>query len=138
MKKQLLLVEDDKNFSSVIRRLRADVDALFLGDAELVVLQSFEMMTHLMATGHVVICVLDLTLPDSPQAQTIDWIRREAHAFPCPIYVLTGDERIEVRRECIFAGVSGFALKRHVIESPSFFFASLYNAYLTGLDKNGS
>ncbi len=138
MKRQILLVEDDKNFSSVVRRLRTDVDALFLGDAELVVLQSFEMMTHVMATGHVMLVVLDLTLPDSPQSQTIDFIRKEAHVFPCPIYVLTGDERIEVRRECIFAGAAGFALKRHVIESPSFFFASLYNAYLTGLDTNGS
>ncbi len=138
MKRQILLVEDDKNFSGLIRELRKNVDTLFLGNAELVALQSFEMMRHVVGAGHVIMCVLDLTLPDSPQATTMDWIRKEAHTFPCPIYIITGDERIEVRRECIFAGATGFAIKRHVIESPNFFFASLYNAYLTGLDTHGS
>lgn len=138
MKRQILLVEDEKDFSGIVRELRKNVDALFLGDAELVVLQSFEMMKHVISSGNVILCVVDLTLPDSPQEQTIDFIRKEAHVFPAPIFVLTGDERIEVRRECLFAGATGFALKKHVIESPNFFFASLYNAYLIGLDKNGS
>lgn len=138
MKRQILLVEDERDFSGIVRELRKNVDALFLGDAELVVLQSFEMMKHVITSGHVILCVVDLTLPDSPQEQTIDFIRKEAHVFPAPIFVLTGDERIEVRRECLFAGATGFALKKHVIESPNFFFASLYNAYLIGLDKNGS
>lgn len=134
MKKSIVLVEDDKNFSGLVRDLRKNVDLLFLGDAELVVLQSLEMLKHVVSSTHVVLAVLDLALPDSPQAETINFIRREAHTFPAPIFILTGDERIEVRRECLFSGAVGFALKKHIIESPNFFFADLYNAYLVGLD----
>jgi len=133
-KQQILFVEDEADFSGLVRDLRKTVDALFLGDAELVVLQSMEMMKHVLATNHVVLVVMDLSLPDSPQEHTIELIARD-HAKMPPIVVLTGDERIEVRRQCLFAGAAGVATKRHVIESPNFFFAYLYNIFLLTLGK---
>lgn len=137
MKRQILLVEDEKEFSGLIREMRKTVDALFLGDAELVVLQTLEMMKHVLTTGQVILVIMDLTLPDSPQEQTINFIAKEAHVMPIPVMVLTGDERLEIRRQCMFSGAAGFALKKHVIESPNSFFAYAYNTYLIGLGKNG-
>jgi DNA-binding NarL/FixJ family response regulator len=132
VKQRILFVEDEVEFAGVVKDLRKTVDALFLKDAELVVLQSLEMMKHVLKTNNVILIVMDLTLPDSKQEQSIELIAKESMTMP-PIVVLTGDERIDVRRQCIFAGASGFALKRHVIESPNFFFSYLYNTYLIGL-----
>lgn len=136
MKQRILLVEDEVDFSGIVREMRKKVDALFLGDAELVVLQSLDMMKHVLTTSNVILVVMDLTLPDSPQDQTIELIKRESHTMP-PIIVLTGDERLAIRRECMFSGAAAFVLKRHVIESPNFFFATLYNTYLIGLGHDG-
>lgn len=127
--KTLLLLEDESNFVEVIQKLRTTVDKLFCGTAELVVIQTLDMAKHVLASKDVSLVVMDLTLPDSVQPDTIDFIAKNHRDWP-PIFVITGDERIEVRRECLFAGASGFAIKKHVVESPNFFFASLLNMYL--------
>lgn len=137
MKHRIVLVEDEADFVGIVRDLRKNVDALFMGDAELVVLQSMDMLKHVLSTNGVSLIVMDLSLPDSPQINTIELIANDSGTMP-PIVVLTGDERIEIRRQCLFAGAAGFALKRHVIESPNFFFSYLYNTYLIGLGKHGT
>lgn len=131
-KKRICLVEDEKDFADIVKRLRADVNTLFMGDCELLHLQSLAMLKHVLTMDLVVLVVLDLTLPDSSQEASMAMIAREHREFP-PIYVLTGDERMEVRDRCLLHGAAGFALKKHVIESPNFFFAELYNCYLKGL-----
>lgn len=127
--RHLLFIEDEKNFSDLIKKVRQDVEAAFCGTAQLVVVKELAMARSILATQDVALVIFDLTLPDSRQEDSIDFIRHNHEHWP-PIYVLTGDERIEVRRECLFAGAAGFAIKRHVLESPNFFFASLLNMYL--------
>jgi len=138
MKKQIVMVEDDKGFAGLVRDFRKNVDAMFLGDAELVVLQGLEMLKHVLTSGHVILVLLDLTLPDSPPENTINFIAREAHTLNVPIIVITGDEKLDTRRQCIFSGAAGFVLKKHAVESPNSFFAYCYNTYLIGLGRNGS
>lgn len=127
--KTLLFLEDESSFSDMIKTVRKNVDGCFCGTAQLVVVTTLEMGKRILATHDVALVILDLTLVDSRQEDSIDFIRHNHEHWP-PIYVLTGDERIEVRRECLFAGAAGFAIKRHVLESPNFFFASLLNMYL--------
>lgn len=126
------MVEDDPAYAGLIKRFHEETPKLFCGEAELVTLQSLSMMRHVVAVNEVSLIILDLTLPDSKQVDTIEMIGRERSTLP-PIYVISGDERIEVRRDCIAMGAVGFASKKHVIESPNFFFASVYNEYLKRL-----
>lgn len=126
---QLLLVEDDTEYAGVVKQFYEEVPKLFGGGAEFIVLQTLAMMRHVLATNTVELIILDLTLPDSIQAKTIEFVGRERSSLP-PIYVLTGDERLEVRQQCIAVGAVGFAIKKHVIESPNFFFACIFNEVL--------
>lgn len=113
------------------------MDAVFCGDMQLVTLQTMEMARHVLTTGNVALVLMDLSLPDSPQKTTIELIVKEHGQWP-PIYVLTGDERIEIRNECLFGGAAGFALKKHAVESPNQFFAGLYNCYIRFLRDHGN
>lgn len=117
----------------MLKRFHEVVDAQLFGDAELIVIQTLSMLQHLLATNGISIIVMDLTLADSKQSETVEWVGRERAHLP-PVYAITGDERMEVRQQCIAVGFCGFALKRHVNESPNFFFSSLLNEYLRRLD----
>ncbi len=125
----LLFIEDQTTFIQLVKDLRDKVDKLFCGTAEIVTIQTLGMAKSVLATRDVSLVILDLSLPDSPQPDTIDFIAQNHRHWP-PIFVITGDERIEVRRECLFAGASGFAIKKHVVESTNFFFANLLNMHL--------
>jgi len=129
MSSLILLVEDDPGFTIVLRRLRENVDGAFCGTAELQIVGTLEQAKHVVMTRDVSLVILDLTLPDSRQIDTICFIEEHRHIWP-PIIAVTGDERIEVRRDCLFAGASGFVLKQHIVESPNFFFATVLNSYL--------
>lgn len=117
----------------MIKRFHEAVDAHLFGDAELIVIQTLSMLKHLLATNGVSIIVADLTLSDSKLTETIEWVGKERANIP-PVYAITGDERMEVRQQCIAMGFCGFALKKHVNESPNFFFSSLLNEYLRRLE----
>lgn len=134
--KKLLFVEDESDFSGLVTRLREEVPKMFCGELELIVLRELGMAKHVLSTNNVALVVLDLTLPDSMQVDTIRWVAETHRQWP--IYVLTGDERIEVRRECLYAGAVGFALKKHVLQSPNFFFAELYNAHVVHARDHGN
>lgn len=137
MKQSILFIEDDRLFAGIISEMRQFVDAVFCGDMQLVTLQTLAMAKHVIATGNVALVIMDLTLPDSTQKDTVALIANEHGTWP-PIYVLTGDERIEVRKECLLGGAAGFALKKHAIESPNQFFAGLYNTYIRHLREHGN
>lgn len=130
--KRLILIEDDPNFADIVSQLYREVPKLMGGEAELISLQTLSMMRHVLATNSVQLIILDLTLPDSMQEDTIEMIGRERKTLP-PVFVITGDERIETRHKCIGMGAAGFALKKHIVDSPNFFFASVYNEYLKHL-----
>ncbi len=129
MSKSILFLEDDKIFAELMGELRAFVDKVFCGEMKLISLRTMEMAKHVLATNQVALIIMDLTLPEL--------ILREHGQLP-PIYVLTGDERIEVRRECLFGGAAGFVLKKHAVESPNQFFAGLYNTYIRHLRDHGN
>lgn len=133
MKRRIILVEDCPEYAGLIRRFHEEIDKQLFGDAELIVITTLGMLKHLLATNNVSIIVADLTLPDSTQQQTIEWVGKERSAMP-PVYAITGDERMEVRQQCIAMGFCGFALKKHANESPNFFFSSLLNEYLRRLE----
>lgn len=135
MKLKLLFLEDEPNFSYIVTRLRDEVPSMFCGELELIVLRELGMGKHVLATNHVALIIADLGLPDSSQAETINWIA-ETHS-KWPIYAITGDERLEVRDKCILAGAVGFALKKHILQSPNFFFADLYNAHVIHSRNHG-
>lgn len=130
--KRICFVEDDPNYADIVARFYKEVPKLFGGGAELIALQTISMLRHVLATNSVQLIILDLTLPDSMQEDTIEMIGRERKTLP-PVFVLTGDHRIEVRQQCIAMGAVGVAIKEHVIESPNFFFATVYNEYLKAL-----
>lgn len=132
MKSHFVVVEDDVNFSSMVKTFFEEVPKIFKGEADLVVLQTRTMLERLIATNGVSLIVLDLTLSDSGQAETIEWVVAHSLTIP-PVIAMSGDERIEVRDKCILSGFAGFATKKHIIESPNFFFAECYNAHLKGL-----
>lgn len=136
MKHRLVMVEDDPLFGEVIKRFYEEIPKLFQSDGELIVLQTLGMLKHVLATGVVELVILDLTLPDSTQAETVEMIFQDAHKMP-PIMAITGDERIELRDKCLMAGVAAFALKKHCIESPNYFFANCYDARVKGLHAAG-
>ncbi len=136
MTKRLLFVEDQPEFSDLIIKLREEVDSIFCGELELVVLRELGMAKHVLDTNNVGLVILDLSLPDSRQSETVEWIAEVHHKFP--IFVLTGDERFDLRKQCLFAGAAGFAIKRHAIQSPHFFFAELFNARLQFLIAHGN
>lgn len=133
MKRRIVVVEDDPLYGPMLKRFHEEVDKKLFGDAELIVIQTLSMLKHLLATSGVSIVVMDLTLGDSKQTETIEWVGQERAHLP-PIYAITGDERMEVRKDCLSVGFCGFALKIHVNESPNFFFSSLLNEYLRRLD----
>lgn len=126
--RRIVFVEDQPEYAEIIKRLHKDAPSLFCGEAELITVQTLSMLRHVLAANEVSLVILDLTLPDSHQKETVEFIGRERNNLP-PIFVLTGDERIEVRQQCISMGAVGFAAKKHVVESPNFFFATLYNEY---------
>lgn len=130
--RRLILVEDDPAYAGLIKRFHEEAPKLYQGEAELITLQSLSMLRHVLATNNVSLVIMDLSLPDSHQSQTIEMVGQERKTLP-PVYAITGDERIEVRRECIAMGFVGFALKQHVVQSPNFFFASIYNEFLKRL-----
>lgn len=132
MKTHVLLAEDDPTFAGVVKQFYEEVPKAFKGEADLIVVQELAMMQRVLSTNGVSMIVLDLTLPDSLQAQTIEWIAGHAGKVP-PIMVITGDERIEVRDKCLLAGAKGFALKQHIVKSANFFFADCYNLHVLSL-----
>lgn len=133
MKRRIVVCEDDILYGPLIKRMHEEVDKKLFGDAELIVIQTLSMLKHLLASNGVSLVVLDLTLTDSNQVETVEWVGREHSTLP-PVYAITGDERMEIRKDCLAMGFCGFALKRHVNESPNFFFSSLLNEYLRRLD----
>lgn len=137
MSSKILFVEDEKDFSDLIVRCREYVDVVYCGEMQLIVLQSLGMAKHVIATNGVSLIILDLTMPDSPQKDTIEWIISEHNHLP-PIYAVTGDEKLATRNACIDAGVYGFVLKKHIIESPNFFFSNLYNTHRKYLRDHGA
>lgn len=136
MTKRLIFLEDQPEFSDIVVSLRKEVSTLFCGDNELIVLRELGMAKHVLDTNHILLVIADLTLPDSRQPDTINWIA-EVHR-KWPIFAITGDERMEVRDKCLLAGAAGFAIKKHVIESPNFFFAELYNAHVIHTRDHGN
>lgn len=133
MKRRIVVCEDDPDYGPLLRRMHEAVDGHLFGDAELIVIQTLSMLKHLLDSNGVSIVVMDLTLTDSMQDETIEWVGRE-HANIPPVYAITGDERMQVRKDCLSMGFCGFSLKKHVNESPNFFFSSLLNEYLRRLD----
>lgn len=133
MKRRIVVCEDDPFYGPMLKSFHEEVDKKLFGDAELIVIQTRSMLAHLLASNGVSIVVMDLTLTDSKQVETIEWVGKERANLP-PVYAITGDERMEVREQCIAMGFCGFALKIHVNESPNFFFSSLLNEYLRRLE----
>jgi len=132
MNRRIIFVEDEKDFTEVVRRLQATVDKKLFGDTELLILQSLAMLKHVLETSEALMIILDLTLPDSSNEHTMEVLAREHHLWP-PVFVLTGDERLETRDKCLSYGAVGFAIKRQVLESPNFFFSYLYNEHVKRL-----
>lgn len=126
------MVEDDPAFADLVKRLHDEVPKMFTSTTELIVLQTLDMLKHVLATNGVELIILDLTLPDSGQEKTIEMLFHEAEKWP-PVVVLCGDERLEVRDKCLMAGAASFVLKKHAIESRNFFFGCCYNARVKGL-----
>jgi len=131
--KRIVMVEDDPTYADLVRQFHKEVPKLLGGEAELITIQTISMLRHLLAVNGVQLIILDLTLPDSMQKDTIELIGTERKKWP-PIYVISGDERIEIREKCLAMGAVGFALKQHVISSPGFFFACVYNEYIKSLE----
>lgn len=132
MKNHIVICEDEPNFAGILKQFYEDIPKLFKEDTDLIVVQTLAMMERVISTNHISLIVLDLALPDSPQAKTIEWVVRLGKTSPA-IMVMTGDERIEVRDKCLLAGAAGFALKQHIVASPNFFFAECYNLHLRSL-----
>lgn len=135
--KRIIFVEDESVFVDLIFEFRKTVDRLFCGEAEILTLQSAGMLKHTLVTNGVELIILDLSLPDSSREETIEMIINE-HANMPPILVLTGDERISTRRECLLGGAAGFVMKKHALESPNFFFAECYNIILARHRDHGN
>lgn len=133
--KRIIVAEDDPACADMLKRLHKEAPRLLCGEAELVVLQSRSMLERILSVSDVSLVVLDLTLPDSGQVETMEWVGKNREHLP-PVYAITGDERMEVRHQCIAMGFVGFALKQHVFQSPNFFFASVYNEYLKRLEHH--
>lgn len=77
--------------------------------------------------GHVIdLILLDLVLLDSNEGETIKFVEKEHENLP-PIVIITGSDVLTIRQQCLSAGACGFALKRHLFNSPNFFFSELYN-----------
>lgn len=132
-KHRIVVVEDDPLYGPMLKRFHEEVDAQLFGDAELIVIQTLSMLQHLLATNRIAIIVMDLTVADSVKNDTVEWVGMERASLP-PVYAITGDETMQTRKDCLAAGFCGFALKRHVNESPNFFFSSLLNEYLRRCD----
>jgi DNA-binding NarL/FixJ family response regulator len=132
MKHRIVVCEDDPLYGPMIKRFHEEVDAMLFGDAELIVIQTLSMLQHLLATNGVSIIVMDLTLSDSRKEDTIEWVGSERAHLP-PVYAITGDETMQTREKCLSMGFCGFALKKHVNESPNFFFSSLLNEHIMRL-----
>lgn len=128
-KRRIVVVEDDPLYGPMLKRFHEEIDKGVFDNAELIVIQTLSMLKHLIATDGISIIVMDLTLADSTQEKTIEWAGAE-HTHIAPIYAITGDERMEVRRLCLARGFCGFAIKKHVNESPNFFFSTLLNEFL--------
>lgn len=133
MRRRIVVVEDDPLYGPMLKRFHEEIDKGIFDDAELIVIQTLSMLKHLLATNHISIIAMDLTLADSRQSETIEWVGKERSSLP-PIYAISGDERMEVRKDCIAMGFCGFAIKKHVNESPNFFFATLLNEYFRRLE----
>jgi DNA-binding NarL/FixJ family response regulator len=129
MLRTLLLVEDEKDAADVFTRFYHAAWESSQGQLDFLTTHSLAGMRETLASKQIDILLLDLTLGDSTSSNTIALIENEHGSLP-PIIVVTGDENIETRRKCIKAGARGFALKKHIFNSPNFFFAEIYNIFL--------
>lgn len=129
MRRRIVIVEDDPTYGGLIRDFHKEIDANLFGSAELIVIQTISMLKHLLATNGISVIVMDLTLTDSNQEETISMVQRDGSQMP-PVFAITGDEKLSTRQRCLDVGFAGFALKKHVNDSPHFFFAELLNVHM--------
>lgn len=127
--KRILLIEDQEGVRLVWKRFHDLAEPVFRGQLELQVANDLEQGRAKLKGDEYDAIILDLTLPPLASDEVITFIAEQHHALP-PIYVLTGDDDIYVRRRCMMSGASGFWLKADAEERPDLFFKSLYNAYL--------
>lgn len=132
MLRTILLIEDEKGAAILFKRFAQTSWEDSRGKVELIHTHTLAEGKDILQTKEIDVILLDLTLTDSTQENSIKLIEDHHEIFPA-IVVVTGDETMITRKRCIFAGARGFALKKHIFQSPNFFFAEIYNIFLEAL-----
>jgi CheY-like chemotaxis protein len=111
--KKLLYIEDEKAQATVISRLFETVDCKFFGEVKCDLAHSWEEGIRMIALDPPDVVLIDLTLPDSSEPETIERIRAVTSdpGFP-PVLVFTANAiDLGLRARCIMAGADDFVVK---------------------------
>jgi DNA-binding NarL/FixJ family response regulator len=126
--KRILLVEDEQGAVIIFKRISKTAWESSHGELEFIIVHTLADARKVIRESHVDVFLFDLTLDDSTPDNSISVIENEHNILP-PIVVCTGNEALDIRRRCLDAGAQGFALKKHIFQSPNFFFAEVYNIW---------
>lgn len=133
--KRILLVEDDEGAVIVFNRISKSAWESSHGELEFIVVHTLAAARKVIQETHIDVFLFDLTLDDSSAEQSMCVIENEHATLPV-IIVCTGSETLDVRKRCLDGGAKGFALKRHIFQSPNFFFAEVYNIWHLAQKEN--
>ncbi len=123
--KSVLIVEDDRDFASVLTGIAHDKDYLCLaaGDGK----TALQMAQHYQPSA----ILLDLGLPDIDGLKLLDMFKQDLNTRHIPVHVITGRE---VLGETLTRGAVGFLHKPTSAEELNNVF-SIFDRYLTNKDK---
>ena len=127
--KRILFIDDEPGQREVWQRFHETMDSTFRGMCEMRVASDLETGLHMLQKDDYDAVIMDYHLPSNGKLTVQEFLARYSRELP-PIIVLTGDEDIYVRRECLRFGASGFFTKSDAMRFPNLFFKCVYNEYM--------
>ncbi len=129
--------EDEKLYGEAIKRLHEMVAKKFHGEVTFEVVKGWRDLAIYVTERPPSVILLDLSLGDSREADTIESMRSVWQKWP-PIMVLTGnDYDLDLRRKCLLAGADDFMQKTEANRNPELLGERLYHCFLRNLrDEN--
>lgn len=127
--KRITYIEDMALEAEVIQRLCQMCGDCFHGEVEFEVFGSLGSALADMDIDRTDVVLLDMTLPDSTQEETIQHVEEKAAVWP-PIIMLTGAIDPDLRRRCILSGADDFLFKKEAHRNPTALCERIYNAAL--------
>lgn len=127
--KRLLLIDDEAGIRETWGRFHEIMEPTFRGECEMDTASDLMEGVQKTESTHYDVVILDLHLPPLKNDAVVKFIESSHGKLP-PIIVLTGDQNVWTRRQCMLAGAQDFWLKSDAMQFPNLFFKAVYNVYL--------